>query len=87
MLFKVLGARVPVCTDQREDSNLDRWPDNHRTGIDIQSPINSVPDVHVFGLCEETRSPRGNSEQLREKMKTIDKRLGLLAVPRSADFL
>ena len=74
---------VSLYTDQRADSNLDRWPANHRANIDIKSLISSLPDLHVFGLCQETGSPRGNTEQHGEKMKPTDRRLGLLTVPRT----
>lgn len=60
------GSRGPeavrVCTDQRAEHGLDRWLVYHRVTLDIQSPNSSIPDLHDFGMCEETVSTRGTTQ-------------------------
>jgi len=62
-------VRIPLCTDQRAESDRDRWPGNHRANVD--RPINSLPDLNVFGLREEKESTEERLNSLRSGTQEI----------------
>lgn len=56
-MFTIFQSLYQYVLTEWQRATLDRWPVNQRANIDIQD---SLPDLHVFGLCAETGSLRGN---------------------------